>query len=64
MAELHDKTALEQWQALHRGDISPTELTEHYLGRIDQLNPTYGAFATVTADAALKRKIKSICRGC
>lgn len=55
MAELHDKTALEQWQSLHRGDLRPTELTEHYLGRIEALNGTYGAFATVTADAARER---------
>lgn len=55
MAELHELTALEQWQALQRSHVSPTELTEHYLRRIDALNPALGAFVTVTADAALER---------
>ncbi len=55
MAELHDLTALDQWQALHRGEFSPLELTEHYLARIERLNPELGAFVTVTADAARNR---------
>jgi amidase len=55
MADLHELTALEQWRSLQRGDISPTDLTEHYLGRIDGLNPDLGAFVTVTADAARAR---------
>lgn len=55
MADLFELTALEQWRALQRGDTSPTELTEHYLDRIDRLNPALGAFVTVTPDAALER---------
>jgi amidase len=55
MADLHELTALEQWRSLQRGDISPTDLTEHYLARIDRLNPGLGAFVTVTADAARAR---------
>lgn len=55
MPQPHELTALEQWQALQRGDLSPTELTRHYLARIEALNPTLGAFVTVTADAALAR---------
>ncbi len=55
MAELHDLTALDQWQALQKGDFSPLELTEHYLARIERLNPELGAFVTVTADAARAR---------
>lgn len=55
MAELHELTAQEQWQALQRGETSPAELTEHYLGRIERLNPELGAFVTVTADAARER---------
>ncbi|SDS32900.1 amidase [Microterricola viridarii] len=55
MAELHDLTALDQWQALQRGEFSPLELTEHYLARIERLNPELGAFVTVTADAARSR---------
>jgi len=55
MPELHELTALDQWQALQRRELSPTELAEHYLGRIAALNPALGAFVTVTADAALER---------
>src|SRR5512141_2747332 len=55
MPQPHELTALEQWQALQRGELSPTELTEHYLARIEALNPSLGAFVTVTADAALER---------
>ena len=35
MFELHHLTAQEQWDWLHRGEITPTELAEHYLDRID-----------------------------
>lgn len=55
MPQPHELTALEQWQALQQGDISPTELTRHYLARIEALNPSLGAFVTVTVDAALAR---------
>ncbi|WP_213813955.1 amidase [Glaciihabitans sp. dw_435] len=55
MFELHHLSAQEQWDWLQRGDITPTELTEHYLARIERLNGELGAFTTVTADAALRR---------
>jgi amidase len=55
MVQPHELTALEQWQALQRGDIGPVELTEHYLARIEALNPLLAAFVTVTADAARER---------
>src|SRR5258705_8584476 len=55
MAELHDLTALEQWEELQAGSISPVELATHYLDRIDRLNPDLGAFVTVTRDPALER---------
>jgi amidase len=53
--ELHHLSAQEQWDWLHRGEITPTELVAHYLDRIGRLNPLLGAFTTVTADAALAR---------
>jgi amidase len=53
--ELHHLSAQEQWDWLHRGKITPTELVSHYLGRIERLNGELGAFTTVTADAALER---------
>ncbi|MFC0681073.1 amidase [Lysobacter korlensis] len=55
MFELHHLTAQEQAEWLRRGDISPVELAEHYLARIERLNPELGAFTTVTADAARAR---------
>ena len=55
MADPHELTALEQWQALQRSEISPSELVEHYLARIEKFNPTLGAFVTVTPDAARAR---------
>ena len=55
MTSLHDHTALELHQLLQRGEVSPVELTGHYLARIERLNPEVGAFATVTPEAALER---------
>lgn len=52
MTQLHDLTALEQAAAIRAGETSTRELVEHYLARIDRLNPSLGAFVTVTADAA------------
>ena len=52
MTQLHDLTALEQAGAIRNGEVSPVELVDHYLARIDRLSTTLGAFVTVTADAA------------
>ncbi|WP_153503199.1 amidase [Cumulibacter manganitolerans] len=52
MSSLHDLSALEQAAAVARREISPVELVEHYLDRIDRHNDTVGAFVTLTADAA------------
>lgn len=55
MAELHELTALEQWEELQAGTVSPVDAAQHYLDRVDRLNPELGAFVTVTRDAALER---------
>ncbi|CAN5196952.1 amidase [soil metagenome] len=55
MFELHHLSAQEQWDWLQRGEVTATELTSHYLSRIERLNPSLGALVTVTADAALAR---------
>ncbi|HEX7738201.1 MAG TPA: amidase [Marmoricola sp.] len=52
MGELHDLTALEQGAALRRGEISPADLVEHYLARIERWSDELGAFVTVTGDRA------------
>ncbi|NMF84904.1 amidase [Nodosilinea sp. P-1105] len=45
--------ALDQAQLIRDQDISPLELTELYLERIERLNPKLGAYVTVMADQAL-----------
>ncbi|MQW77744.1 amidase [Nocardioides sp. dk4132] len=51
MADLHDLTALEQGALVRRGEVSPLELTEHYLERADRLD-SVGAFVTLTPGRA------------
>ncbi|RKR73758.1 amidase [Frondihabitans australicus] len=55
MFELHHLTAQEQYDWLRRREVSPRELADHYLGRIERIDPGLGAFATVTADRARAR---------
>jgi amidase len=45
-------TALELAAAIREGQLSPVEITDHYLDRIDRRNAETGAFYTVTADLA------------
>jgi aspartyl-tRNA(Asn)/glutamyl-tRNA(Gln) amidotransferase subunit A len=45
-------TIAELAAALRRHDLSPVELTEAYLGRIERLNPTINAYTTVAFDRA------------
>jgi amidase len=54
----HDLSALEQLNRLRRGELSPRELVDHYLDRIERLDTGpdgLGAFVQVTADAARER---------
>ncbi|MGY1631274.1 amidase [Geodermatophilus sp. SYSU D01186] len=51
--QLHDLTALEQAAAVRAGEVTPTELVEHALRRIEALDPGLGAFLTVTPERAL-----------
>ncbi|MGY1820870.1 amidase [Geodermatophilus sp. SYSU D00079] len=51
--QLHDLTALEQAAAVRGGEVTPTELVEHALRRIEALDPGLGAFLTVTPERAL-----------
>ncbi|MBV9368391.1 MAG: amidase [Frankiales bacterium] len=52
MTQLHDLTMLEQAAAIRSREISPVELVDHYLERIDRLNETVGAFVHVAPDQA------------
>jgi aspartyl-tRNA(Asn)/glutamyl-tRNA(Gln) amidotransferase subunit A len=50
---LHQLTIAELLEGLAQKQFSSAELTQHYLARIDRLDPNYNSFITVTADAAL-----------
>jgi amidase len=52
VTQIHDLTVTEQAAAIRTGEISATEITEHYLDRIDKLNEQVGAFYTVTHELA------------
>ncbi|HEX7223231.1 MAG TPA: amidase, partial [Candidatus Limnocylindrales bacterium] len=51
--ELAFLPATEQARLVRERRVSPVELVEHYLERIERLDPELGAFVTVCADAAL-----------
>jgi amidase len=53
--ELHHLTALEQLDSLRRGEVTPLELVDHYLGRIERSDADLGAFAHVTPAEARQR---------
>jgi amidase len=50
--DLHDLTGLDQARAIRSGEVSSSELLNHYLSRIDTAGSTLGAFVTVTPDLA------------
>jgi len=50
--QLHDLTALEQAAAVRAREVSPSELVDHHLARIEALDARVGAFVTVTPDRA------------
>ncbi len=52
---MHNKTLLELSQGLRDKQFSSLELTEHFLGRIRQHNPSLNAFVTVTDELALEQ---------
>jgi amidase len=52
VTQIHDLTALEQAAAIRRRELSPVEVTEHYLQRIDRLGSGVGAYFTVTEGLA------------
>ncbi len=52
MTQIHDLTVTELAAAIRGGQLSPAEITGHYLDRIDRLGEQVGAFYTVTHDRA------------
>ena len=58
MTAIHDLTAVQQATAIRRRELSPKEVVEHYLARVERLDAELGAFVTVTADAARAQAAK------
>lgn len=57
MANLDDLTFAPAWQLrdlIRRKELSPVEITEHYLKRIQDLNPRLNAYLTICADEAMQ----------
>src|ERR1022692_2118171 len=52
VAEIHDLTVIELARSVRQRDLSPVEITDHYLQRIEAMNADVGAFFTVTAELA------------
>jgi len=52
VTDIHDFTVTELATQIRAGQLSPVEITDHYLDRIDRLNEQVGAFYTVTHDLA------------
>jgi aspartyl-tRNA(Asn)/glutamyl-tRNA(Gln) amidotransferase subunit A len=64
--DLSGMTITEAGRLIRVRDLSPVELTEAYLRRIEQINPTINAYVTVTAERALddaRRAEAEIARG-
>ena len=57
MSDLHDLTMLDQIAAIRDRSVSPVELVEHYLERVDRLNDDVGAFVYVAGDQAREQAV-------
>jgi amidase len=52
VTQIHELTVTELQAAIRAGELSPVEITDHYLDRIDRHGPAVGAFYTVTDELA------------
>ncbi|MFG2247228.1 amidase [Spirillospora sp. NPDC048823] len=52
MTQTHDLSATRMAAAVRTREVSPVELADHYLARIERLNEQVGAYVTVTAERA------------
>ncbi|KUP96676.1 amidase [Thermobifida cellulosilytica] len=55
MSEIHDLTAVRQAALFRSRELSPVEVTDHYLDRIERLGDAVGAFVTVTPELARRQ---------
>ena len=56
---MHNKSISELSKLLHEKKISSTELTQHFLNRIKQFDPSLNSFITLTEENALKQAKKA-----
>ncbi len=54
-ADLTKLTALEQAQLIRTRQLSPVTLTQHYLKRIEHIDPQLNSYVTVTEESALEQ---------
>src|SRR5438552_7289281 len=54
MSRMTLRTITEACELIRAGEVSPVELVQECLQKIDELNPTLNAFIAVTADSALQ----------
>jgi amidase len=59
VTQIHDMSVIELAAAIRAGELSPVEITEHYLERIDRLSDQVGAFYTVTHELAREQAAKA-----
>jgi amidase len=52
VTQIHELSVTELAAAIREGELSPVEITDHYLERIDRLGDQVGAFYTVTHERA------------
>ena len=52
MTDIHDLTVTELAAAIRQRELSPVQVTAHYLERTERMNAEVGAFFTVTAELA------------
>src|SRR3954447_3421303 len=55
VSELHELSALDLGRAVADRVVSPVEVTQHFLDRIDAHDGRLGAFVTVTRDLAVRQ---------
>jgi amidase len=57
VTQIHDLSVTELAAAIRSGELSPVDIADHYLGRIDRLNEQVGAFYTVTHELAREQAV-------